>query len=931
MSLAQTAAADISVRGYWVLSADGDVWPYGAASFHGEVGTAPSRPESVDIAAAPDGRGYWVLTADGAVHAFGTAPQLGDVPPASRHSKAVGITADPHGCGYWVLTADGQVHAFGSAVPHGGVDGTEVVCLRADPAANGYLILARDGVVHCRGATRYFGDARHPGAVAVDLAACRDGYWVLGADGRVSAFGDAVPFGDLTEDGSGASVRRIASTSEGCGYLLLGPSGLVYPFGVATLHEDPSAHHGVEAVALALLPGVSTDPLPTRAAEDPPVTVATGWLDAPDPSDPLVTVVIPVHGRAALTERCLRSVVEHGAAVDYEIVVVDDASPDDTATLLARAHGVHTVALRENQGFVRACNAGAEAARGEYLVFLNNDTEVRAGWLDALVDTAVRSPDIGLVGATILQPDGLVQEVGGIIWNDGTAQHYGRGESPTLHQFRHVRDTDYCSGCCLLIPRALFTEIGGFDETLGTAYYDDVDLAFGVRARGLRVVVCPGAVVEHAEGSSYGGDENPAKTRLVAVAKQRFAAKWRVELEAQWDRESATVAAARQRSARGHIVMVDSEVPTWDQDAGSLRAYRLIRILLGLGFSLTFFTENGTLTEPYSSELRELGVELVGGVSPDQFVGWLQDLGPALRGVILSRPDPAWRHLGPLRRALPGVPVIYDIVDLHFLREERRAGLEADEGLAAFAKVVQGQELAIARSCDVVVTATEHERDVFSVLAPEVVSRSIPTIHEVQWNPPGPEGRHGLLFVGGFRHPPNADAVRWMVHDVLPELRSLGHEPVLNVVGSNVPPEIASLASAQVIVHGWVPDLGDIHDQSRVFVAPLRFGAGMKGKIGESLARGLPVVATSIGAEGITSNADVDGVVIADDAAAFAAAIARLLEDDRAFTTLSASGQRCVDQNFSVRVVTERVVDVLELAGIDMSAEWRTVSVPAPR
>ena len=204
---------------------------------------------------------------------------------------------------------------------------------------------------------------------------------------------------------------------------------------------------------------------------------------------PVVSIIIPVYNKFDLTYQCVRSIQEHGAEIPYEIVIVDDCSRDET--LFANfvfSGGIRLVRNSANSGFVRTCNRGFEAARGEYVVFLNNDTQVKPRWLDELYETLQRDPKIGIVGSKLLFPDGRLQECGGIIWRLGDGWNWGRDQDPADPRFCYMRDTDYVSGAALMIKSSLFRELGRFDEEYAPAYYEDTDLCFKVRQRGYTVV-----------------------------------------------------------------------------------------------------------------------------------------------------------------------------------------------------------------------------------------------------------------------------------------------------------------------------------------------------------------------------------------------------------------------------------------------------------
>src|SRR5690606_15747088 len=125
----------------------------------------------------------------------------------------------------------------------------------------------------------------------------------------------------------------------------------------------------------------------------------------------------------------------------------------------ALIRGARIVRNENNLGFLRTCNKAADLARGKYLLFLNNDTQVHPGWMDALHDTFIEQSQAGLVGSRLIYPDGRLQEAGGIIWNDASGTNYGRDGDPLQPEYSYLRDVDYCSGASIMVPRALFEQI----------------------------------------------------------------------------------------------------------------------------------------------------------------------------------------------------------------------------------------------------------------------------------------------------------------------------------------------------------------------------------------------------------------------------------------------------------------------------------------
>ncbi|MGH2945595.1 MAG: glycosyltransferase, partial [Solirubrobacteraceae bacterium] len=622
---------------------------------------------------------------------------------------------------------------------------------------------------------------------------------------------------------------------------------------------------------------------------------AAGWgqLSLPRYPEPDVSIVIPVHSGAELTYRCLQAVVTASAGVSYEVIVVDDAADADTKATLRSVDGARVVVNEENAGFLRSVNRGAAEARGEYLVLLNNDTEPQLGWLRALVTRAESAHDVGVVAAKLLYPDGTLQEAGGIVWRSGEPWNYGRGGDASAPEYNYVREIDYGSAAALLVRADLWRAAGGFDERFAPGYFEDTDLCFTARALGRRVLYEPRATVVHVEGQSLGTDVTTGGKRHQELNRPKFAEKWRDALPEQPPHptpQRAHVASDRRRGP--HVLIVDHRVPTPDRDSGSLRMHHLLEGLVGMGCRVTFLPDNLDPLEPYTSNLQGMGVEvLTGWVNvPERIAA----LGSVLRLAILSRPYVAPRYMHLVREYAPGARLAYDTVDLHFLREERRRAYD-DSADPRIADGFRGLELALARSADVTLVVTEEERELLERIEPGLDVAVVPNANAIAREVPGPRERAGLLFVGGFEHVPNVDAALHCARVVMPRVWRELPDATLTIVGGKAPPEVLALASPGIDVAGWVEDIGPLLRESRVMVAPLRYGAGMKGKVTQSLAAGLPVVTSRIGAEGLDAE-DGRELLVADDPSEFADRVVQLHRDDELWRTLSASGQALVER-----------------------------------
>ncbi|RVT96827.1 glycosyltransferase [Rhodovarius crocodyli] len=626
-------------------------------------------------------------------------------------------------------------------------------------------------------------------------------------------------------------------------------------------------------------------------------------VDAPE-----VSIIIPVHNKFELTHACIASMLERMPATSFEVIVVDDASYD--ATVLGRLvlkGGVRVVRNAENLGFVGTCNAGAAAARGKYLFFLNNDTLMRPGWLDELVATFALDPAIGIVGSRLFFEDGSLQEAGGIIWRAGDGWNWGRNGDGSDPRFSFMRDSDYVSGAALMIERALFEQLNGFDTLYAPAYYEDTDLCFRVRAAGRRVVVQPASEIIHLEGQSNGTDENgPGLKRYQKLNRHKFFQRWKDVLATHRLNADQPLLEV-ERQVRRRLLFIDESVPTPDKDAGSNAAWQHMLALQSLGFKVGFVpADNMARIDPYTRTLQKHGIECF-------YHPWQRTLEEVLRHapvppdvVYIHRLANARNYLGLVRRYAPRALVLYCVADLHFLRMERAAELAGDAKMAAAAARTRQEELALTAAADCCIVHSTAEAAILEPAARVAV---------VPWSiapspPPLPFAqRHGCVFIGSFGHPPNQDAVEWLGTEVRPLLGDVR----VHVYGSGDMTPLVPQDHGNIILEGFAPVLSQALHRHRVAVAPLRYGAGIKGKVLDCLAHGLPCVMTPIAAEGLDLPPSLQWLISAD-AAALAEKLRRLNEDEALNTELSLAGLAFIGERFGADKVARQLGDALRLA-----------------
>ncbi len=373
------------------------------------------------------------------------------------------------------------------------------------------------------------------------------------------------------------------------------------------------------------------------------------------------------------------------------------------------------------------------------------------------------------------------------------------------------------------------------------------------------------------------------------------------------DARFVSVAGIRPSGLR--ILVCDDHLPAPDRDAGSARMFLILKSLVKLGQPL--FIAMSDLHQPdYEEELRKEGVETAFWANYKQLLRE-QNFDVA----VLSRPLVAEALLRTIRKTSPGTRIIFDTVDISFVRLGREYKLSGDKTIATEAVRYQKLEGRLARACDQVWCVTTEDQAALTTLAPAARFEIIPTIHPLQKRGKAFAERRGAVFIGNYLHRPNEDAVHYFMRDILPLVQSACSGFKLFIVGDHAPPGIRAYASDDVMVTGYLSEVDEIFHNCRVFVAPLRFGSGMKGKIGQALSYGVPVVTTPIGAEGMELENGCQAM-IADGAEKFAEAVITLYHDADLWQRLSDNGREHVRRNFTPEIVEEKIRRaVLNLVG----------------
>jgi len=638
------------------------------------------------------------------------------------------------------------------------------------------------------------------------------------------------------------------------------------------------------------------------------------------PSTPLVSIIIPVYNQIKFTLRCLKSIRENPSRASAEIIVLDDASQDETPEILPGISGIRYLRNQANMGFLRSCNRAASEARGEYLLFLNNDTEVQKEWLDQMLAVFEGDEHTGIVGAKLIYPNGRLQEAGSLIWSDGSARNFGRDDDPRKPEYNYVRETDYCSAACILIKARLFQDVNGFDEIFEPAYYEDVDLAFKVRDRGYKVLYQPAAQVTHFEGGTCGTDLSSGVKSYQQINAKKFSTKWSEMLSGHCSPEDRDLTLARDRRAVGRCLFLDVWL-TPDRDAGSIYSIYLIKLFQHFGYQVTFFPGNTTQHfGKYTDDLQQMGIECLYEPFVTGVEEYLERNGRYFDIVVLCRAGQAIPYIDVVRLHCSHAKIIFHTVDLHFLREERAAHVRDSVEDLTRAQQLKKDELEVCARADCTLVPSMAEASLLAKEVPSAYVECIPFSASLPGRKQGFDARQDIVFVAGYLHEPNVDAVTYFVNEIWPHVAERLPEVQFLMVGSNMPQSVSSLANDRIKAIGYVEDLAQFLETCRLTVAPLRFGAGIKGKVITSLGLGVPVVASSLAVEGMGCEHGVH-LLVADTIAEWTESVARIYTNEDLWEYLSDNGLALMRETYSLEAGIPRLQALLHRIGCPLPTD----------
>ncbi|UPQ74252.1 glycosyltransferase [Chryseobacterium nepalense] len=641
--------------------------------------------------------------------------------------------------------------------------------------------------------------------------------------------------------------------------------------------------------------------------------------------NPEVSIIIPVYNQIRYTLNCLYTIDQFDRDIQKEIIIINDKSTDHTLEYLKKINGITVIDNPENLGFLRNVNKGIHAAKGEYVYLLNNDVEVQENYLSSLLNVFSNKDNVGAVGSKMIFADNTLQEAGCLIFENTEIVNLGRCEAIDTPKYNFLRKVDYCSGCSLLFKRVDGSgNLNLLDEAFLPAYYEETDLCQRLKyEQGLDIYYQPGSEIIHFENISYTGKDN-GKELLLQKNREIFMSRWNQYFTNTRFLDKGNTNNLNAFYKKPNVLILEELIPKPDKDSGSRRFLEIIKILQKNQHRIILAVKQlNEEDDVYVDFFRGIGVEVCKDFvnAQDRIVKVKDQVQEALQFVDIVwifRPTgfDFWYKM--IQEKLAGQKIIYDMVDLHYLRMERENEYIAiTKDRKKEMKFFRETEYAAMKTADVVVSISDEEKRIVSGqgIQNEKIF-TVSNIHEpVKTQEVAYSQREGLLFIGGFYHMPNMDAVKFLYENIMPLVWAKDASIKINILGPDFPEEIKQqYNSDRFCILGYQKSVDYWFENSRIFVAPLRYGAGVKGKIGQALEFSLPVVTTEIGAEGMGLVDGVSALVSGNNAEHFADKILELYHNEKLWNALHQNSTQPLEK-FSVKQQEQNIKSMFEYLG----------------
>jgi GT2 family glycosyltransferase len=629
--------------------------------------------------------------------------------------------------------------------------------------------------------------------------------------------------------------------------------------------------------------------------------------------NPKVSIIIPFYNQEIYTWNCLQYL--HKNLTDnypYEIILIDDNSSEKYD--FTNASGINIIKNETNLGFLKNINKGINASKGEYIYLLNNDTEVYENFLDELFYVFENHKNVGAVGSMLLNPDQTLQEAGCVFMKDFTIHQIVRNRKPFYPEVNYIRKVDYCSGCSLLFKKHKDNgEVNLFDEQFAPAYFEETDLCFDLKYnQNKNIYYTPFSKVLHFNGITYNDkskqnqESNNRKEILFKTNQKKFYDKWNqqinsIQAECVEDR-------ILEINNNKSILFINDTVPEFDRDSGSNRLKEIMNVFVEKGYNVAFVSKDIFIWQAYLEVYQRMGINIFyEHLQYKDYKYFISKYCANANYVWIYGPNSFKNYYEKIKPLFSNAKFIYDMVDIHHLRFKRASEINKEDkrnfkNYLAYKKI----ELEAAKVSDYTITISDDEKEFMKTFCDEKQLITISNIHypKVKQNEINPfDRRNDILFIGSTHHP-NVDAIHFLYNNIMPIVWKSYPKMKVNIIG-NINTVVKNITDERFIFHGFVSDIEPLFNNAKLMVAPLLIGAGVKGKIGQAFEYYLPVVTTTIGAEGMFLK-DEENVLIADQPTDFANSILKLYTDEVIWKKLSLNSEKSL-YPFSV----EKVNDVI--------------------
>lgn len=645
--------------------------------------------------------------------------------------------------------------------------------------------------------------------------------------------------------------------------------------------------------------------------------VSQSILEFPEAAEPIVSIILVLYNRAELTLSCLHSLL-HQNFTDYELIIVDNNSSDRTRELLEKINHAQIILNQENKHFLIASNQASQIAKGKYLLFLNNDAQILGDSINAAVQTISSNEQIGAVGGKIILPDGTLQEAGSIIWQDGSCLGYGRGDKPEASQYMFQREVDYCSGAFLLTPRELFSQLGSFDLAYQPAYYEETDYCVKIHKAGKKIIYDPNVTILHYEFAS--SEQSDRAIALQIKNQETFITQHQDWLQYQYtpDVKHILLASSRKNSGK-RILFIDDRIPHPYLGSGYTRGHKMLQIMAE-SHQVTFYPTDLSYQETWQETYQDLpqNIEMNIGWGLQKLEDFLQIRSNYYDMIFVSRPH-NMNHLNYIlerNNLLTKSQIIYDAEALYCLRDFAYQELQGQPLSSEAKQQAIAKELELASKSNLIISVSSTEQEKFleyGYQRVEVLGHSL----DVTSTPNLFEERQDILFVGAVYElqSPNADSILWFSQEIFPLIQQRLEQKInFLLVGNNrvieLREKIAKLNNPQIKILGKVDNLYDLYNNSRIFIAPTRFAAGIPHKVHEASAYGLPVVTTSAIANQLQWQHETD-LLVADQAQDFADQCLRLYQYVNLWQTIRDNAIKQIEKQCSPKYFKNKLHEIL--------------------